>query len=159
MEYVSSEIVRGVLVIGFPTATIVDSLTVRSVADEIIARVEDMDCRRLVLDFAGVGLVTSELIGRLVSLRKYCQVQGIKLKLAGLSAGFKEVLEITNLSSYFKTYRTRNSAIEMFVADDFMIRHEFFETYANSESEDFSNAAPVALVPLRLTLDAETNVF
>lgn len=159
MEYVSSEKVHDILVVGFSYSMIVDPITVQSIADEIVSKVENTDSRRLILDFSGVEFVSSELVGRLVSLRRYCQVKGIALKLAGLSSSFREVLELTNLRKLFKTYRTRNSAIEMFAADDFVIRQRFFESYASTQPEENNFAAPVAVAPLRLTVEQDASAF
>lgn len=159
MDYLTSEEVRDILVINFPMTTIVDPVSVQAIGDEIFSHVEDSDLRRLILDFTGVSFVSSELVGVLVNLRRFCHVQGVSLKLAGLSAGFREVLDLTNLSKLFKIYRTRKSAIEMFGADDFTVRHEFFETYANFGTDELIEAAPVPLAPLSLTLESETSAF
>ena len=159
MDYLTSEEVRDILVISFPMTTIVDSVSVQAIAEEVVFKMEGSDLRRLILDFTGVSFVSSELAGVLVNLRRYCHVQGVSLKLAGLSSGFREVLELTNLSTLFKIYRTRNSAIEMFGADDFIVRHEFFENYANFGTDDLSDSAPVPVAPLRLTLEPETSAF
>ena len=158
MEYVSSREIQGVLVIGFPSAAIVDPVAVQMISEEVMARVENADCRRLILDFTGVSFITSELVGKMVGFRRYCQTNGISLKLAGLPASFRRVLELTKLSTQFKTYHTLNSALEMFGADDFMVRQEFFAAYANSPSDEFSGAV-AANVPLRMTSEGEPSVF
>jgi len=152
MSYISTEYARDILVIGFPSTTILDSVAIRSISDEMIAAVEDFDCRRLVLDFTGVDFITSEWIGSLVQFRRFCQVRAISLKLASLSDSFLQALKLTKLATHFKTYGSRISAMEMFEADDFVARHNFFTEYAN-EGREFAVSAPTLIAPSRLTYE------
>ena len=134
MNYSCQEIVREVLVIGFLNPTILDPISVSSISEELEYWADDTECRKIVIDFDGVSLLSSEFLGCLVGFRNYCQIKGISLKLAAVPRDLRHLLEITNLESQFKVYRSRKSAIEMFDADSFVIRQRFFAAYAAEES-------------------------
>ncbi len=152
MSFISTQCVGDILVISFPSATIVDSFTIQTVSDEMVQAVEDFDCYRLVLDFVDVDFVTSELLGRLLQFRQYCRVHGVSLKLANLSESFHQALKLTKLGVHFKVYPSLANATEMFEADDFVARHNFFSKYS-SETEEPVVSSPTLIAPARLTFE------
>lgn len=130
MDYLSHETIDDVLVVRFLDATVVDSEVVESLTDSLSWRMSESDCTKVILDFTNVQLATSEIIGGLVAFKLYCEVRGASLKLSGITDEFRHVLKLTKLDTQFKSYRTITSALEMFGAEDFVIRHRFFADYA-----------------------------
>jgi len=77
----------GVNVIRFNDHHLFDERTVRDVADQITAAIpNDGSPIRLILDFAGVELISSSLLSKLILLQRRIDGTGGKLRLCELSA-------------------------------------------------------------------------
>ena len=145
MNYLENRIENDILIIDFQVASITDTLAVEQAASEWMQALESSGLDRLIIDFSSLEFLSSGLLGELIQLRRYCQANGISLKLCCLSKQLKDVLSLTQLSTRFKTYHSRRSAIECFAADNFVARHEFFARY------DTEQAAPPSFTQITTT--------
>lgn len=150
MNYLNERIENDILIVEFTVATILDSLAVDSVWQELNDRVGRADRSRVVIDFSSVEFVSSGLLGVLLTLRSMGQAKGFSLKLCGLTKGMKKIFSVTELDGLFKTYRTQRSAIESYGAESFVVRHEFFTRFdaARKSKSDVAAQNPVA-VPVK----------
>src|SRR5437868_572618 len=70
--------------------------------------------RQIVLNLADVRYIDSTGVGALVGMYTSARHAGGNLKLAGLSGGVKDVLQITRLGTILETYPTAEEAAESF---------------------------------------------
>ena len=143
MKYLTSKIEGDILVLNFGVTTITDRLAVDSIASEWIDILAESELHKMIIDFSSVEFISSDLLGELLDLRTACEVAGVSLKLCCLSRDFESALELTQMSSMFKTYHSQRSAIERFNADNFLVRQEFFARYASETETETSYAASV----------------
>jgi len=88
-----------------------DSSEIPDLADHIWSLLQQHLTYRVVLEMDGIGLLRSELIGELIRLqRRICQ-QGGLLRLAGLSAENRRVLETCGLADRFPIYGCLRDAV------------------------------------------------
>lgn len=113
------------------------SLDIKSVNGVVVARIEEpcLDCarhinltgkqlmgavdlageqRKLVVNFCCVEIMTSAMLGQLVTFHKHCKMAGVAIKLTGLAPHLMEILEITNLHRLFEVASNEEQAIESF---------------------------------------------
>src|SRR5947209_13555414 len=103
----------GMQVITFADRLLFDDRTVREVSDQIAAALpNDGKPIRLVLDFSGVDLISSSLLGKLILLQRRVDGSGGKLRLCELSPTVQSVFKTSNLDRLFGIVRDRAAAIE-----------------------------------------------
>ena len=86
----------------------VESGDVTVIKEQIAAHPE---ARRIVVDLAGLPLVTTTGLGALVSLQKFCVVNERALVLTGLSPYVREIFDLTRLARVFTIVETREEAL------------------------------------------------
>jgi anti-sigma B factor antagonist len=106
---------QGVQVIRFRDRRLFDEPVVREATEEVFAALPPSPSPiRLILDFSGVELVSSTLIGRLVVLQRRVDASGGRLRLCELGRGVESVMRTTNLDRLFQVDRDRRAALEAF---------------------------------------------
>ncbi len=106
-----AEPVRKSLVIRFLSNSIKSDAEVREAATIIDASLGNHDKKILVIDLTRVNFMTSSMIGELVKLKKKCDKEKMKLRLAGLSPDVEEIFKITKMNKLFKVYDNADKAI------------------------------------------------
>ena len=106
--------IRDVTVVTFQDSSILDTLQVEAIGQELFALVDDKACRKLVLDFANVKFLSSSALGVLINLRKKADAIKGQIILCGLRADLKKVFEITRLDKLFKFREDENKALADF---------------------------------------------
>lgn len=102
----------GVHFISFRDRLLFDDRTVREVSDQLGAALpNDGSPIRLVLDFAGVDLISSSLLGKLILLQRRVDNSGGKLKLCELTPTVQSVFRTSNLDRLFAIVRDRRAAV------------------------------------------------
>jgi anti-sigma B factor antagonist len=66
----------------------------------------------MILDFSGVELVSSAMLGKLILLQRRVDAEGGRLRLCELSLGVRAVFKSTNLDRLFKIDRDLAAAME-----------------------------------------------
>ena len=103
---------EGILVISFRDRLLFDDRTVREVADQLGAALpNDGKPIRVVLDFSGVDLISSSLLGKLILLQRRVDGSGGKLRLCELSPTVQSVFRTSNLDRLFAILRDRRAAV------------------------------------------------
>lgn len=67
--------------------------------------------QNIVIDFRGLSFVTSEVLAYLVTLRKNCVKQGLKLALCDMGEGLKEAFKITSFERIFDIHDSLEQAL------------------------------------------------
>lgn len=111
VNYLTFDANGSALVIGFAIPAAIDSLTVDFIAEELKSVIEESIAWKVVLDFDGVTFISSEMLGKLVAVRKHCDDQGRSLKLCNLDESLVKLLEIMDLDSAFDIQPTVENAV------------------------------------------------
>ena len=106
--------VDGVRIVRFRDRRLFDENTVREVADQVHAATPDTGAIRLILDFAGVDLVSSSLLGKLILLQRRVDASGGKLRLCEMSGVVRAVFKTSNLDRLFAIDRDSRESLEAF---------------------------------------------
>ncbi len=101
------------LVVTFRDRLLFDDRTVRELSEQLNAALpNDGNPIRLVLDFTGVDLISSSLLGKLILLQRRVDGSGGKLRLCELSPTVQSVFKTSNLDRLFGIVRDRRAALE-----------------------------------------------
>ena len=102
----------GVQVVSFRDRLLFDDRTVREAADQLNAALPaDGKSIRLVVDFAGVDLISSSLLGKLILLLRRVDGGGGRLILCELTPTVQSVFKTSNLDRLFRIVRDRPAAL------------------------------------------------
>jgi anti-sigma B factor antagonist len=102
----------GTQVVTFRDRLLFDDRTVREVSDQLGAALpNDGKPIRIVLDFTGVDLISSSLLGKLILLQRRVDGSGGKLRLCELSPTVQSVFKTSNLDRLFGIVRDRRAAL------------------------------------------------
>ena len=85
-------------IVGFNSTAIPDEVCVAAYKNQLLAYVQEHDCKIMAFNLAGVKMLPSGMLGLLVSLKK----KGLEVELLRPSADILEVLRITKLVSILK---------------------------------------------------------
>lgn len=100
-----------ITIVGFVDRSVLGDANVEDIAIELFRLVDSEGVRRLVLDFSRVDFLSTQFIGRLLSLdRKIKAIKG-KLAVCRISKEIYKPFEITKLDSTFPNYPDLASAI------------------------------------------------
>ncbi len=105
----------GVLVVYFNENKILDEAKIQKIGTELIEAADSATSeKRLLLNFTGVGFMSSAMIGKLVLLNKKCKTDGVALKLSDISGNVSEVFKIMKLNKVFDIYKSEEKALKSF---------------------------------------------
>lgn len=106
--------IRDVTVVTFSDTTILDTLQVEQIGEQLYELVDQKACKKLVLDFSNVKLLSSSAIGVLITLKKKLdQIRG-QVVLCGLRKDLMRVFKITRLDKMFKFHADEEQALAEF---------------------------------------------
>lgn len=103
-----------VTVVNFTSHSLLDAAEITRIAEELYGLVEVKDKRKMVLDFSGVKLLSSQTIGVLLSLQKKLGPLKGKVVFCGMKPDLKKVFEITGLVKMFEFYPDETKALAAF---------------------------------------------
>jgi anti-sigma B factor antagonist len=102
----------GARVVTFKDRMVFDDRTVREVGEQIGAALpNDGSPLRVVLDFTGVDLISSSLLGKLILLQRRIDSSGGRLRLCELSPTVHAVFRTSNLDRLFALDRDRAASL------------------------------------------------
>jgi len=104
-----------VVVVTFNEPKILDEYTIDQIGQEFDKlTLEAAADRKLLLNFAKVGFMSSSMIGKIVRLNKKCKADKIKLKLCNISPNIMEVFRLTQLHKLLDIHANEADAIKAF---------------------------------------------
>lgn len=105
------QMVGDVTVVEFLDRLIWEMLQVEEIDKELTRLVAEKGCRRVVLDFTGVEMISSSTLGILIRLKQTLEdVQG-RLVIAGLREELMRIFKITRLEQRFEFSTSREAAL------------------------------------------------
>lgn len=111
---IETEEVGDVLVVNFIDKRILDEQNIQLIGDQLFALVDDMGCRKLLLNFSNVEYLSSAALGKLITLNKKVRKINGQLILSCIRPEIYEVFEITKLNKVFSILDTEEKALESF---------------------------------------------
>jgi anti-anti-sigma factor len=95
---------NGQLVIGFRDAKIHDESKIQEVSRALTACLTRAKNRKVLLNFANVQFMSSDMISKLVMFNRKCRTFGIHLELCNVPQNLLAVFRITRLDGVFQFY-------------------------------------------------------
>lgn len=115
MALLRTQETEGVLVVSFSDSKILDEAKIQKIGAELMEAAQSaQESKKLILNFSGVGFMSSAMIGKLVLLNKQCQKDGVVLKLSDISDNVSGVFQIMKLNKVFDIYKTEEKALKSF---------------------------------------------
>ena len=99
--------VTGVTVVSFRSASVIDLPTMEAIAAELYALVDQQARKKIVLDFAAVRFLSSQMLGILVALQKRARGIGGRLVLCGMRPELMRSSRSRNWTGSWSSPRTR----------------------------------------------------
>ena len=110
---------RDVTVVNFVDASILDTVQVQQIGEELYDLVDARAIRKLILDFSNVRFLSSSALGVLITLRKKSDEIKGKVLLCGMRPELRKLFKITNLEKLFDFYDTEEKALGYFGVSTF----------------------------------------
>jgi len=111
VNYLTVETRQPGLVIGFLVPTVLDSLTINLITDDLYRIVEESDAQNIVLDFSGITFISSGLLGKLIAFQKNCDQQDRVVKICNLNDSLTRLIKMMRLDSIFDLQPTVETAV------------------------------------------------
>ncbi len=103
----------GVVIVRFLERKISDERMVREIADQLFAAVpSNGKAIRVILDFTGVELLSSSMLGKLIVLQRRVDASGGKMRLCEMTPTTLTVFKTSSLDRLFGIDRDRREALE-----------------------------------------------
>ena len=90
-----------VYVVNFVEHKILNDMVIETVARELYDLAGKDECENILLNFSGVGFLSSSVLGKLITLNKRMKAKGGQLKLCELRPEIMELFTLTNLTKIF----------------------------------------------------------
>jgi anti-anti-sigma factor len=106
--------VRDVAVVNFSDASILDTLQVQQIGEELYDLVENRARRKVILDFGNVRFLSSSALGVLINLRKKADSIKGKVMLCCIRPEILRVFKLTSLDKLFEIHESEEKALNAF---------------------------------------------
>ncbi len=103
--------IREVTIVNFGDSSILDTLQVEQIGQELYALVDVKDRKKLLLDFSKVRFLSSSALGVLLTLQKKSAAIKGKLLLCGLRKELMNVFTISRLDRLFEFFEDEAAAL------------------------------------------------
>ena len=105
---------KNVTVVDFGDSTILDTMQIEGIAQQLYDLVDKLDRRQLVLDFSKVRFLSSQTLGVLLTVRKKLQAVKGRMVICGLRKQLYEVFRISKLDKLFEFQPDEEKALNVF---------------------------------------------
>lgn len=106
--------VQDITVVNFRQASILDSVAVDTIANELYALVDERAIRKLILDFSPVRFLSSQMLGVLLSLHKKSKAVQGTVVICGLREDLMRVFRIMKIEKLLKFAADQEKARKFF---------------------------------------------
>src|SRR5262249_1463101 len=103
-----------VTVASFTDRHLLEAQKLQAIGDQLSSLVDEMGCRKLVLNFCLVKDISSLALGMLVSLNKKLRAVGGKLVLCGMDPQLRELMALTQLDAILVIRGDEQEALKAF---------------------------------------------
>ncbi len=109
-----TELVNDVMIVNFTDKRILDDENIRIIGEQLFGLVDDLGCKKILLNFGNVEYLSSAIGGKLITLNKKTGGIGGKLVMCGIDPTVYEVFEITRLNKLFNIHKDEQAALQQF---------------------------------------------
>ena len=106
--------VGDVTVVQFRDQEIMDDLGIHETGQELVRLVDEEGRRKVLLNFASVGFMSSAALGKLITLNKRVKGQGGVLKMCNIRPEIREIFAVTRLDRLFDIQPDEPEALASF---------------------------------------------
>jgi anti-sigma B factor antagonist len=92
----------GQTVVRIPPNKILDEVHSEAFGEQLFALAERADCHKMILDFTGVGYMSSGILAKLITLNKMLRESGGSLTICNMDPRIYEIFVITKLNKLFR---------------------------------------------------------
>lgn len=117
-SYVEVEPRETVTLAAFTRSRLSEDENIEQLGQELLALVDQYQCRKLVLSLGRVEYVTSSVVGKLITLHRRLHRKHGQLVLCELQPAVREILKSSRLLEYFHTAGNRDEALAILEADE-----------------------------------------
>ena len=103
-----------VTVVNFTDKKILDEQNIQIIGEQLFSLVDELNRRKLVLNFGNVEYLSSAALGKLITLNKKVNAVGGRLVLCNIDPQIYEVFEITKLNKLFNIQTEEQAALQAF---------------------------------------------
>jgi anti-sigma B factor antagonist len=103
----------GPVTIARPTRSdLLDDQTITAMGRHLYSLVDDLGCRRLLLDLGYVRLLASAMLGKVIGLHKKLEKSGGRLAVCRVHPTFTEAFKVLHLDRLFGIYGGEQEALQ-----------------------------------------------
>lgn len=106
--------IRNVTIVNVDVAKILDAMQVEQIGEELYDLVDNRNCKKMVIDFSKVRLLSSSALGMLLTLRKKVDAIKGKVVFCGMRDELTKVFKLTKLDRMFTFCANEDQALEQF---------------------------------------------
>lgn len=103
-----------VTVVQFKDHKIRDEVNIQQIGEELYSVAEGIENEKLLLNFENVSIMSSAMLGKLISLNKRLAKTGTQLKLCSIRHDLQQVFVMTGLTKVFDIQEDQDSALAAF---------------------------------------------
>lgn len=107
----------GVSVVNIPNGCMLDGEAIQAVGTKLFDLIDKDAKKKLLLDFADIRFMSSQVLGVLLTLRRKAEQGGATIVLTGIRAQLMRVFEITNLDTMFNFFDSREEGMAHFACE------------------------------------------
>ena len=108
------EDIGDVTVVNFVDKKILDEQNIQIIGEQLFSLVDEMQRRKLLLNFSNVDYLSSAALGKFITLNKKVNNAGGRLILCNIAPHIFEVFEITKLDKLFNIQKEEQAALQAF---------------------------------------------
>jgi anti-sigma B factor antagonist len=106
------EQVGAVTVVRPTRADLLDEMVINTMGSQLYSLVDELDCRRIVLDMGRVKRLASGMLGKIIGLHKKLQAAGGRLALCKVAQPLVEAFETLRLNRLFGIHGEEQEALQ-----------------------------------------------
>jgi len=103
-----------VTIVDFQEARLLDTYQIEAIGEQLFKLVDQMDRKKLILDFSKVQFLSSSAIGMLMNLHKKCQAIKGSYVLCGVRPEIMKVFELMKLTKLLRFCADEKEAFAFF---------------------------------------------
>lgn len=104
--------VGDVSVVNFTLSKILDEQVIQFMGDQLYQLVDDVGCRKIVLNFRNVAYLSGAALGKFITLRRKLEAVKGKLALCNLDERIQQLFRVTELQNVFNIYDDEQCALQ-----------------------------------------------
>lgn len=116
-QYFGLRHIESVTVVTFDMPQLTEDLNIEQLGHELFALVDQYHCRKLAVSLEGVDLLTSSVLGKMITLHRRMHRQNGQLVFCELEDGVRDVLRTSRLLTYFRVVDELEDALTALAAE------------------------------------------